>query len=251
MGTGIYVGIFLVVIATGAGLPIPEEAPLVAAGILAHQEESRVGGAVVWPALYSVCWIGVVLGDFILYAAGWQWGTGLLARRWIRRMLPVATQERVRRRFTQHGPLVLVFARFTPGTRIPTFLMAGALGLPARTFLLADGLAAMLYVGLVFGLAYTLGDEAAATLEVLRDYQAVVAIAVSVGIVVYLVVQFRSSPVPTIVAPPEPVALTPDAGVSNPQPPRSIPNGSTGSPAEPQFVQVDVVHRGEVQGQHL
>lgn len=52
--------------------------------------------------------------------------------------------------FVRHGLWALVVCRFVPGTRLPTFLAAGFLGMPIARFALITGLLAAGWVGLVF-----------------------------------------------------------------------------------------------------
>jgi membrane protein DedA with SNARE-associated domain len=59
-----YLGIFLGIILTGTGFPMPEELPIVVGGALAGS-----GNALVWLML-PVCIAGVVVGDGALYLIG-------------------------------------------------------------------------------------------------------------------------------------------------------------------------------------
>jgi len=53
-----------VLLAAGLGAPIPEEVPIVAAGVLSHTAAMR------WWAALPVCVAGVLSGDVILYWVG-------------------------------------------------------------------------------------------------------------------------------------------------------------------------------------
>jgi membrane protein DedA with SNARE-associated domain len=52
-----YVGIALILILGGLGLPIPEEAPIILAAVLSRN------GTLTWPLALASCLTGVLLGD--------------------------------------------------------------------------------------------------------------------------------------------------------------------------------------------
>ncbi|HJZ54042.1 MAG TPA: hypothetical protein VKE74_03760, partial [Gemmataceae bacterium] len=76
-------GVFLALIAAGFGFPIPEELPVITAGILVGHEDTTLR----WWIMLPVCIAGVVIGDGILYGIGRLWGTRLLEREWVKRNL--------------------------------------------------------------------------------------------------------------------------------------------------------------------
>ena len=78
-----YLGIFLALLASGMGLPIPEELPVIMAGILVGHEDTQLK----WYIMLPVAIVGVVMGDGILYSMGRFWGTWLLSRPWVQRRI--------------------------------------------------------------------------------------------------------------------------------------------------------------------
>src|SRR3989442_15811317 len=85
-----YLGGFLMLFGAGLGLPIPEEAPVLPAGALAH--ENVVRG---WIAL-PVCILGVLSGDVVLYWIGHHWGEVGLDWRGVRLVPCRVREERLR-----------------------------------------------------------------------------------------------------------------------------------------------------------
>src|SRR2546422_3067147 len=75
-----YLGVFLMLFGAGLGLPIPEEAPVLAAGALAHENVVR------WWIALPVCILGVLSGDVVLYWIGHHWGEVVLDWRGVRRV---------------------------------------------------------------------------------------------------------------------------------------------------------------------
>jgi membrane protein DedA with SNARE-associated domain len=67
-----YLGIFSVLFIAALGVPIPEEVPIVAAGVMAQEELAR------WWIALPVCILGVLCGDVVLYWSGRHWGEQLL-----------------------------------------------------------------------------------------------------------------------------------------------------------------------------
>jgi membrane protein DedA with SNARE-associated domain len=172
-----YVGVFCALLASGLGFPIPEELPVLTAGVLvghgdtpkrAESDDPNVPGPVLpldpnrlkWYVMIPVCIVGVVIGDGFLYAIGRVWGRRLLKHPWVqRKLVPPDKRERIEKNFHDRGIMILLTARLTPGIRTPIFLMAGVLRVPLARFVLADALYAIPGVGILFALSYWLTDR--------------------------------------------------------------------------------------------
>lgn len=152
-GPTIYAVIFGVLLACGLGLPIPEDVTLIGAGVAAYY-----GLVNLWAVIF-VCYIGVILGDSIMFFLGAHYGRKL-TKRWIfHKLLPDDRLNSVRRRFHARGNSLIFAARFMPGFRAPIFFCAGTLHLPYRIFLFYDGLAALVSVPVIVGVVYYCGDK--------------------------------------------------------------------------------------------
>ena len=174
-----YQGIFLALLASGIGLPIPEELPVITAGILVGHEDTQLKWYIMLPTVI----VGVVIGDGLLYAMGRFWGTWLLSRAWVkRRILSPEDRAQIEKNFHDRGIAVLLGARLLPGIRTPIFLMAGMLRVPLGRFLLADGLYAIPGVNLLFWLAYLLTDQVLEIFNKINAYRPVVVVAVLSGV---------------------------------------------------------------------
>ena len=151
-----YLGIFLALLASGMGFPIPEELPVITAGILVGHEDTQLK----WYIMLPVVIVGVVISDGLLYGMGRLWGSWLLSRKWVQKhILSDEKRAQIEKNFHDRGIAVLLGARFLPGIRTPIFLMAGVLRVPLGRFLLADGLYAIPGVNLLFWLSYLLTDQ--------------------------------------------------------------------------------------------
>jgi membrane protein DedA with SNARE-associated domain len=148
-----YAGIFLVLFVAGLGVPIPEEAPVLAAGVL-----SSVGTTRWWIAL-PVCLAGVLAGDTVLYWVGHHWGERVMNWSLVRRVLSPEREERLKKAYHRHAVKTIFAARHVMGVRAAAFLTAGIARVPFWKFLLTDGVAALISVPIGFGIAYFFTDQ--------------------------------------------------------------------------------------------
>ena len=150
-----YFGIFIGLVGTGVGLPIPEELPVVMGGVLAGSHPD-----IYWFIMLPVCIAGVIVGDSFLYALGRFYGPRLLQHKWIqRRVFPPDRLAKIEQNFHQYGVKLLLFARLTPGVRAPIFFTAGMTRLPIARFVLADSIYAVPGVSFLFFLGWWFTDS--------------------------------------------------------------------------------------------
>lgn len=165
-----YLGVFLALLASGLGFPLPEELPVIAAGIMVGHEDTILR----WYYMLPVVIAGVVIGDGFLYGIGRFWGRRLLETRWVQKRLPPEKREKIEKQFHDRGIMVLLGARLLPGIRSPVFMMAGVLRFPLGRFLLADGLYAIPGVNLLFWTSYLLTDQVLVIFNKINEYKPVV-----------------------------------------------------------------------------
>jgi membrane protein DedA with SNARE-associated domain len=178
-----YLGIFLFIASTGCGMPIPEEAAIVVAGVLSAQ-----GHLNTWIAL-AACLAGAVVGDSLMYAIGYRWGHRFFTMHpRFEKLFAAENEEEFQKAIESHALKVMLLARFLVGIRAPVYVMTGVVRMPYRRFLLYDLLSAALVVSVVFGLAYVFGERVA---EQVRHFEltatAIVVLVVAVigGILYY------------------------------------------------------------------
>lgn len=154
MQYGSYLGIFVFLVLTGCGMPIPEEVAIVLAGVLSANGELNV-----WRA-FVVCLTGAIVGDSIMYLIGRRWGHNLFhLHPQLARLVHAEREASLEQMIERHGLKVLLLARFLVGVRGPAYIAAGALRIPYRRFLWYDLIAATLVVSLFFWTAYAFGEE--------------------------------------------------------------------------------------------
>ncbi|HVC95477.1 MAG TPA: DedA family protein [Pirellulales bacterium] len=168
-----YLVITVTIILTGMGLPVPEEVPVIGAGIL-----SNSGRLDPWMAL-AACLVGAVAGDCVSYAIGYHFGQALLRdRHWFSRLLTVEREKKAEQLFQRHGLKMFLGARFLVGLRSPMYMTAGILRIPFRWFLLVDAISAALVVSLFFGLSFIFAASFEHLWEEFHDLEIVLTVVV-------------------------------------------------------------------------
>ncbi|MBN1396183.1 MAG: DedA family protein [Pirellulales bacterium] len=153
---GSYLAITVVLILTGSGLPVPEEVPIIVAGVLSANNtlDPRLA--------FACCLFGAIVGDTIMYWIGFHFGRSVLREhpRWARWVTP-QREAKIESMFRRHGLKVFFVARFLVGLRSPVYLTAGIMRVPFRRFFLIDLFCATAVVGTFFGLTYIFGEHIA------------------------------------------------------------------------------------------
>lgn len=160
-----YILVFVLLLACGFGLPLPEDITLIAAGLMSYYYICDV-----WVML-GVCFLGILVGDSTIFMLGVRYGSRLTQTHLLRRLIPPDYLEVVKEKFHRRGYKLLFAARFMPGFRAPIFFSAGALHIPFRAFILYDGLAALLSVPAIVYSIYYFGDELDRVVRVIKDIQ--------------------------------------------------------------------------------
>lgn len=177
---GGYLGIVLFLVLTGCGLPIPEEVPIVLAGIFSSQGQLE-------PELaFAACLVGALVGDSVMYAIGYHFGHGLLVEHpKIGKFIGAEREEYFEKAILRHGFKVMFLARFMVGVRGPVYLAAGVVRIPFRKFLFWDLICATVVVGAFFSLSFFYGRQIT---EMLRDAEVTLTlIVVAVALVATLI----------------------------------------------------------------
>ena len=141
---GLAVGLFL-------GTFILEDLAAIGAGLL------LAAGSISWPAAFIACFLGIWSGDAGLYALARCGG-----RRWFEKSRFKRYSDRVARSeawFAKRGTSILIFSRMLPGARLPTYLAAGFLRIPLRSFLFVTGVASFVWTLVVLLLSHSVGTR--------------------------------------------------------------------------------------------
>lgn len=188
-----YPALFLILVIASLGVPIPEDIPLIAAGVLLRTH-GRVGtepGIASWPGTLIVALVGIMVGDLVLYALGRRWGPEVVNHRSVRWIVTPDRFTRLSRKFMVHGTWFCFFGRFLMGVRAAMCLTAGATRFPYWRFFIADFAGALLSVPLFVCLGYWFAGMIPTLQAYISGVQAVLTL-VGVVVVAILFVVYRS-----------------------------------------------------------
>lgn len=140
--------IFCAFVVCGIGLHVSEDFLLIPAGAAIFH------GHMTWTETIVAAYFGLVIGD-----AGWIWvcrnfGTRLVhSKRFLRMMGPRRLLE-AKHAMETRGAIVLILARFIPGTRTPVLTMTGILHMPWWKFLAVELSTVAVTVPVQIGVGY-------------------------------------------------------------------------------------------------
>lgn len=166
-GAPAYALVFVVLAASGFGLPINEDILLMAAAAL------TLRGVMEPLPLVAVAWCGVLCADTLIFHWGHRFGARLLQHRWAGRMLPPGRLAALQGTVRRWGPGYLFLVRFLPGMRTALLFAAGSLKLPYRHLLLCDGLAGLVELPLLVHAVRLVGGRWQAILGAVQAWQSV------------------------------------------------------------------------------
>ncbi len=146
-----YPAVYLLLAATGIGAPVSEDVVLLAGGMVA------ASGRAALPLMLVVAYFGVLTSDALLFRIGYRLGARAVGSSRLQRVLTPHRVAFLRRQFDRFGAYTVLVARFLPGLRAPTFLLAGSFRLAPRKFFLADGVGALVFAPLLVWLGFRFG----------------------------------------------------------------------------------------------
>jgi membrane protein DedA with SNARE-associated domain len=174
--------LFVLVAVESAGVPLPGETALIAAGVLAHNGEFHSIETVI-----VVAALAAIIGDNVGYWIGRKGGRELLSRTPIVREAFERALPPSERFFARHGAKTVFFGRFIAFLRITSAWLAGISRMPWWRFFFWNAAGGIVWATVVGIVAYKFGEAAA---EAVNKYGLYGAIAVIV-IVAILYIAFR------------------------------------------------------------
>jgi membrane protein DedA with SNARE-associated domain len=148
-----YWAVFFGVMLENAGLPVPGETILLAAGFFAASGHFKLA------AVMAVAATGAIVGDNIGFAIGHRYGRGFLLRYGRFIFLTPARLEHINYYFERHGNKTILVARFITGLRVFAALLAGASRMRWRVFLVYNMAGAILWSIVITTLGYLFGHS--------------------------------------------------------------------------------------------
>jgi membrane protein DedA with SNARE-associated domain len=124
--------IFVAFIVCGVGLHVSEDFLLIPAGVAIYE------GHMTWTETILAAYFGLVIGDTLWIWVCRNYGTRLIhSKRFLRTMHPRKLLE-AKHAMSERGVIVLILARFIPGTRTAVLTMTGLLHMPWWKYLAVE-----------------------------------------------------------------------------------------------------------------
>jgi membrane protein DedA with SNARE-associated domain len=182
-----YPTLLLIFIVASLGIPIPEDLPLIAAGVILRTHPSIAS----WTGTFVVSGIGIMSGDMILYTLGRRWGRDVFAHRSVSWLITPARFESLSTRFRRHGVWMVFFGRLFVGVRAAMCLTAGVTHFPFYRFFLADLAGAAMSIPVFVSLGYVFAGMIPTLRSYLSGAQAVLAVLLAVGVGLFIAWEVR------------------------------------------------------------
>ena len=143
-----YLGLAIVLMLTGMGLPVPEDIPLLISGALCGLGKANVY------IMIPVAIFFTVFSDCILYFIGRRYGHHAQKFPMLRRYVDEKHLARAEVFFSKHGGKTLFLSRFMPGIRAALYVSAGMFRVEFWKMIVFDGGAALISVPAWILIAY-------------------------------------------------------------------------------------------------
>jgi len=160
---------------------VSEDLTCISAGLLVAN-----GSLSFMPAVFA-CFLGIFIGDGLLFLAGRLLGRPALQYPPLRWLVHPADIQRSTDWFRRHGSAIVFMSRFLPGTRFATYVAAGLLDMHFLTFATFFALAGVIWTPILVGASALLGHGILPYLELYRS----LALPIFIGIAVCLLILFR------------------------------------------------------------
>ena len=164
-------GLVLFLVLAALSTLVSEDLTCVAVGALVGQ-----GRVDFWPGA-AACFVGIYVGDLLLFLAGRVLGRRTLDRAPLRWFLDEARVERSSAWFERRGPIVIFLSRFMPGMRLPTYFASGVLRTSVWRFSFWFALAAATWTPILVWISSRIGGALSERVDFLRRDLALVLLA--------------------------------------------------------------------------
>ncbi len=176
-----YIGVAMVFLACGLGLPFPEEIVLLFAGFVSFNGDADR------ETMMAVCAGAILAGDLIPFFLGRFYGPSVLRFRPMRFLITPERLARFDRWFRRRGELVVFLSRFIAGIRMVSFFTAGTMRMSWTRFLVLDLAGIVILVPPLVWIGHRYGETIRAALtSVQRVERGILIASIASGVVVGL-----------------------------------------------------------------
>ena len=179
-----YLGLFILLLLGGIGLPFPEDATLILCGFLISTQVVKP-----IPALLTV-YVGLLTADLTLHFIGRRFGRRIVTHRRFRKMISPERLSLLENKFNQRGILFILLGRHLVGLRAQIFLVSGVMRMPTLKFLLADGFSSIFTMAIMVGAGYLGGNSLNALRKDISRVEHLGILILVVALAVYLIFRY-------------------------------------------------------------
>ncbi len=172
--------VFANVLVEQIGLPIPAIPTLVVAGALG------AAGQLSLPLVFLVALLACLIADGTWYAIGRVYGNSVMKTLCRISLTPDSCVSETQSRFERWGVNALMVAKFVPGLSLIAPPLAGATRIGVPTFLLFNGIGAMLWVAAGIGGGALFGKQVEFILAQIQQYGTVAAVVIGALLAAYI-----------------------------------------------------------------
>ncbi len=148
-----YLGLFMLLVLGGIGLPFPEDTTLILTGFLISHHIIAS-----FPA-FVVVYIGALIGDILIFSLGRKYGRRIVDHPRFQRLLTRERLSSLEERFKKQGTILILAGRHLVGLRAQIFLAAGVMKMPVAKFILADACSLTLTIAIMVGVGILGGNS--------------------------------------------------------------------------------------------
>ena len=183
-----YLGLFVLLLLGGIGLPFPEDTTLILCGFLISEEVVKPV-----PALL-VTYAGLQIADFLIYLIGNKYGDAVVNHPVSRKFISSKSLDTVKRQFAKRGVMLIVAGRHLIGLRTQIFLVAGVMKMPPLKFLAADAISSPITMAIMIGAGYVGGQSLEIIEKDVSRLGHVVVVLLTLCFITYLLYRYFRNP---------------------------------------------------------
>lgn len=175
-----YLGLFMLLILGGIGLPFPEDATLILSGAL-------VSNNVLRPLpVFSVVYSGLLLTDFFLYAVGKKYGGKIVTHKRFHKILSPERLLKLKDAFSKWGVLLILVGRHVIVLRSQLMLVSGVMRMSPLKFLMADSVSSLFTIAFWSGVGYIGGNSLQIVMKDIKRLEHAAIVLVIILVMLYM-----------------------------------------------------------------
>ncbi|MDH5201876.1 MAG: DedA family protein [Nitrospirota bacterium] len=179
-----YIGLFILLILGGIGLPFPEDTTLILCGFLISTHVVKP-----IPALFVV-YSGILIADYILYIVGKKYGRIIITHKRFHKILSAERLSMLEDKFKKRGILFILIGRHLVGLRAQIFLVAGVMRMSPIKFLITDAFSSLFTIAIMVGVGYLGGNSLDIIRKDITRVEHVAILLIIILLTIYLLYRF-------------------------------------------------------------